>query len=80
MKTNLNLTIEEHLVIEIKKFAQKNKTNISELVEQYFKKIVPTDKPKNILELVEHLDTPVIDTNTDLKKAYYEEKGKNYGS
>jgi len=64
--------------MEIQKFANKNKTNISELVEQYFKKILPTTKQKNIIDLVEDLDAPVLALGIDFKKTYYEEKGNNY--
>ena len=62
-------------MLEINEFARKNKTNISELVEQYFRKILPAANPKNIIDLVEHLDAPNVGFAFDFKKEYYENLG-----
>ena len=43
MKTKLNLTIDEDLVPKTKAFARKKGMSVSELVEEYLKKI--TDQP-----------------------------------
>ena len=40
MTTKLNLTIEEELVHQIKRYAKKNNRSVSELVEDHFKSIL----------------------------------------
>ncbi len=81
MKARLNLTIDEHLLVEVKKFAQKNDTNVSELVEHFFKKILKPSPAKQttIIDLVEKLEKPSIKPDADLKDLYYKEQGKKYG-
>jgi hypothetical protein len=44
MKTRLNLTIEDALLKEIKFYARKRKTSVSELVEGYFKAVTKPAK------------------------------------
>ena len=77
MKARLNLTIDETLLAEIKKMATRNDTTVSDLVEQYFKKLLPKKKQDNILEIVDNLRATDISADTDLKAYYYEQKGKN---
>ena len=79
MKAHLNLTIEERLLVQIKSYAQKNNTNLSELVEGYFKKLVkPANKP-NIIDIVEQLERPDIPGDANLKELYYSEQAEKYG-
>lgn len=77
MKTRLNLTIDDALLAEIKKLAVRNDTTVSDLVEQYFKKLLPRKKQDNILDMVEKLRPSDIAPDTDLKELYYREKGKD---
>lgn len=77
MKARLNLTIEETLVAEIKKLAIRNDTTVSDLVEEYFKKLLPKKKQGNILEMVDNLRPSGISQDADLKEIYYQEKAKN---
>ena len=79
MKTHLNLTIEKDLLSAAKLYAQKNKTSVSELVENHFKTITRPGHRENIITLVEKLDKPVIDPNADLKDIFYSEQAKKYG-
>lgn len=79
MKARLNLTIDNTLLENIKGYALKQQTSISELVENYFKSITKPSKRKNIISMVEKLDKPVIDTQADLKELYYQDKAKKYG-
>ena len=79
MKARLNITIDDTLLSTIKVYAAKNNKSVSELVEEYFKSISKPSKRKNILQLVDKLDTPSIDINTDLKESYYQDKAKKYG-
>jgi hypothetical protein len=80
MKTRLNLTIDDGLLNNMKIYAQKQGTSISELVENYFEKIAkPKKKKKNILQLVEDLKAPSISTQSDLKELFYKEQASKHG-
>jgi len=79
MKARLNLTIDEQLLVSIKKIAKKSNTSISELVTVFFKKLAQPTKRKNIIDLIEQLEQPSIPTGADLKELYYKEQGRKYG-
>jgi hypothetical protein len=81
MKARLNLTIDEHLLVSVKRFAQKNDTNVSELVEHFFKKILSAGplKRMTVIDLVEKLEKPDINPGVDLKDLYYQEQSKKHG-
>ena len=79
MKARLNLTVDEGLLINVKKIAQKNNTSVSELVTDFFKKIAKPAKQKNIIDLVEKLEKPSFAGDADLKELYYKEQGVKYG-
>lgn len=76
MKTRLNITIEEGILEEIKKYSNRNNISISELVEKYFKRIVGKPKKKSLLDKIKTLPEPSISLDIDYKKVYYEEKYK----
>ncbi len=76
MKTRLNITIEEGILEEIKKYSNRNNISISELVEKYFKRIVDKPKKKSLLDKIKTLPEPSISLDIDYKKVYYEEKYK----
>ena len=46
MKTRLNLTIDDNLLSSMKVYATKQQMSISELVENYFKRITKPAKRK----------------------------------
>ena len=79
MKSRLNLTIENDLLLTIKTLANKRQTSISELVEEYFKVIAKPAKRKNIIDLVEGLPAPRIDNEADLKDLFYQTQSQKYG-
>lgn len=79
MKARINLTIEEDLIQQVKSYAAKRQTSVSELVEEYFDRIVKPNKKKTIFELLDELPKPNIDPDLDLKKAFYEEQAGKYG-
>ena len=79
MKTHVNLSIEKDLVKQIKAYAEKHQTSVSDLVEAYFFKVVKPKRKSNIISLIESLEKPDIDDNIDLKKAYYEDQASKYG-
>ena len=79
MKARLNITIEENLLFNVKIYASKQHTSISELVENYFTTLTKTAKKKNIIQLIENLKTPVIEENADLKELFYKDQSGKYG-
>jgi len=79
MKTRLNLTIDDDLLDNIKTYAANKRISVSELVENYFKRIAKPAKRKNIINLIENLEKPKIDSKADLKELFYQEQSKNYG-
>ena len=74
MKSRLNLTIEESLLKSIKIYADKQKTSVSDLVENYFKRVVKPIKRETFTSMVEKLGPHDIDTKADLKELYYQDK------
>jgi hypothetical protein len=81
MKAKINLSIEEKLIYKIKAYAEEKHTSVSELVEEYFKRVVEPPKKNNLIDLVKSLpkaDLPYGE-DVDLVKQYYEEKAAKYG-
>lgn len=79
MKSRLNLTIDEDLLLTIKSLANRNQISISELVEEYFKVIAKPVTRKNIIDLVESLPAPKIEDEADLKELFYQTQSQKYG-
>jgi hypothetical protein len=79
MKTHVNLSIEETLVKQMKAYAEKKQTSVSDLVEEYFTKVVRPVKKSNVINLIESLEKPNIEDSIDLKKDYYESQSSKYG-
>jgi len=79
MKARLNITIEASLLQEVKKFAAKRNTSVSEMVENYFKNITKPKK-KTLTEFLAALPRVEISEDRDLIKEYYEAKMKKYGN
>lgn len=79
MKARLNLTIDNALLDNVKGYAMKQQTSVSELVESFFKTVTKPSKRKNIISMVEKLEKPVINDSEDLKDLYYQDKAKKYG-
>ncbi|WP_411274712.1 DUF6364 family protein [Daejeonella sp.] len=79
MKAKLNLTIEQEILDQMKQFAARQKRSISEIVEDYFRVIAAPKKKESFVELVRSLEKPDIPDDLDLKKEYYEAKGRKYG-
>lgn len=79
MKAKLNLSIDNTLLENIKDYASNKRTSVSALVENYIKKITAPVKRNNILNMVEKLPKPKIDTKSNLKELYYQDQSKKYG-
>ena len=71
MKTKLSLSVDDALLSEMKVYACKQNKSISELVSDYFTTIIKSTNHKNIIELVNALDAPLIEVNINLKETYY---------
>ncbi len=74
MKSRLNLTIDDSLLKRTKLYAEKQRTSVSELVEDYFKSLQRPVKRKTFIDLVEKLNKPDIDPKADLKELYYQDQ------
>ncbi len=79
MKARLNLTIDESLLADVKRMAEKKGTSVSELVEEFFKKFTKPAKQKSVIDIVDKLNKPAIDPGADLKDLYYKEQSGKYG-
>jgi hypothetical protein len=79
MKVRINLTIENHLLAKAKRYAASKKTSVSELFEDYLNKVVQPSRRKTVIELLEKLEAPLLDSKKDLKKEFHQEKAKKYG-
>jgi hypothetical protein len=72
MKTKLSLTIENALLTDVKLYAKKHNITVSKLVENYLLNLTGSSKQTNIVDLVQELNAPPIDQQTELKKQYYD--------
>ena len=76
MKSRLNLSIEQNLLNQIKRYADSNQVSISELFEEYFKSVIHQKTLNNIIDLVERLPNHSISPSQNLKKGFYEDYNK----
>jgi len=79
MKTRLNITVEEDLLNNAKRYAAKKQTSLSQLIELYFKSLTRPAQRKNIIQLIDKLPKPKLNLSKDLKEAYYEDQKGKYG-
>jgi hypothetical protein len=79
MKDRLNLTIDGKLLEAVKNYAAGKQISVSEMVQSYFKSVTRPVRRKNILDLVDKLERPVIDPAVNLKDLFYKEQEKKYG-
>ncbi len=75
MKARLNITIEASLLNEVKKFAAKRNTSVSEMVENYFRTITKP-KRKKLSEILDELPRINIPANKKLSDLYFDAKMK----
>ncbi len=80
MKGRLNLTIDEQLIVEIKRYAGKKDIPVSELVEDFFKKVLKPGSKSSIIDMVDNLEKAEIPGDADLTELYYQKRGERYGS
>jgi hypothetical protein len=79
MKNRLNITIDDTLAEQVKRYAARHDTSVSQLVEQYFRSLTRPAHKKNILDLLKDWPKPAISTEGDGKETYYTQQKKKYG-
>ena len=79
MKNTLNITVDESLAEQARRYAAMHQTSLSELVEQYFKTLTRPTHRKNIIQMIEELPKSDVKFEGDLKEAYYEDRKEKYG-
>ena len=80
MITRVNRTIENEVLINAKRYAFEVEESLSELVEDYLKKIAKKTDSQSMIDYIDRLDVPKIDAEIDFKKTYHENKSVKYGS
>ncbi|SOD20404.1 DUF6364 family protein [Pedobacter xixiisoli] len=80
MKARVNLTIEHDVLEKAKSYASKMGASVSELVEEYLRKITESKEIKtDLFEMVRNLPKVEYPEDYDFKREYYEERKKKYG-
>lgn len=74
------MTIEDSLLQRVNEYANKKKTTISGLVEDYFVAITRSKKNKSIIDVVEGLTAPPYTNEVNLKEEYYKDVETKYGA
>jgi Arc/MetJ family transcription regulator len=79
MKNRLNITVDDTLLEQAKRYAAKNQTSLSRIVEEYFRSLVRPARKKNILQLLNKLPKATVKTEGEGRKTYYEGRKTKYG-
>ena len=79
MKKRLNITVDQVLMEQAKRYAARHKTSLSQMVEKYFKSLTRPAHKKNVIDLLNELPKPKVKVEGDLKKRYYESQKNKYG-
>jgi hypothetical protein len=79
VKNRLNITVSDHLLQQMKNYAYRHNTSISQLVEDYFTRLTRPAKKKNILDVLRDLPKPKQRNTGDLKEKYFREQKRKYG-
>jgi len=83
MKARLNITINDALLDEVKVYAAKHDSSVSQLIENYLEKLVHKGKKPSLLDVLKSLPKSDIEVDYpedfDFKKEYYEDRKKKYG-
>lgn len=80
MKNRVNITIDEKLVRDAKRYAAGRKISLSQLIEGYLKGLTRRmPVKKNILELLGELPEPRNSNGKSSVEKYYEDRTGKYG-
>ena len=80
MKNRVNITIDDQLVREAKRYASRKKVSLSQLIEGYLRQLTSSrSNKKNVLELLSELPNPKGKTEKATIERYYQERKGKYG-
>jgi hypothetical protein len=80
MKNRLNITIEESLIEEAKRYATKHNVSLSQLIEEGLRQLVQhRPKKKNALDILKTMPKPKGNFEHYSKETYYEDNKAKYG-
>ncbi|MGN6491901.1 MAG: DUF6364 family protein [Agriterribacter sp.] len=82
MKSRLNITVDEILMEQAKRYAEKHKTSLSKLIENYFRNLIRPTNKKNVIDLIESLPRPsskVTNNKENLKEHFFKAQKSKYG-
>lgn len=79
MKTTLTVDVEADLLRAAEKYAKKNNSALSDLIEAYFKRLLMPSAGKNVVQLVRELPESPLGKEADLTQAYYEDLKAKHG-
>jgi len=67
------------LIKQAKRYAAKNKSSLSQMVEAYFRSLARPAGKKSVIDLLEGLPKPKAPVAGNLKEQYYQQQKKKYG-
>lgn len=79
MKARVNLTIDEEILAKAKYYAETHNTSVSEMVQEYLTKVSAQNAKPAFMQMIQNAKPKNDYSGRDLKKEYYEDKGKKYG-
>ena len=79
MKRTVRLRMDKKLLASSKAYAASNGTSVCELVVGFLKTLPEPTKGEDVVDVVEKLDRPDLDTGGDLRDGYYEDRSGKYG-
>ncbi len=81
MKNRLNITIDDTLIEEAKRYAAKNNTSLSQLIEESLRKLVKRRpaKKQNVLDFMKTMPKPKGNVEHYSKETYYGDNKAKYG-
>jgi len=82
MKGRLNLIVDELLMKQVKRYAEKHSTSVSQLVEDFFKTLTRPAGKKNAIEPMKTMPKPTTTaplSPAELKEDFYISRKDKYG-
>ena len=72
MKSKLNITVDKVLVEQAKRYAARNNSSLSQLIEIYFKSLTRPARKKTVIDLLRELPKPKSAFTGNIKEHYYQ--------
>lgn len=79
MKARLDISVDKDLLNSAERYVAQKGISISQLIESYFRSLRRPARRQNIIQLMDELPKPQIDTTKNLKQAYYEDQNSKKG-